>query len=152
MHNLSLKQKLIAAAIIIGSALILIFTQGLHPTEETPRIEEPTSNNSSTEANVVSTNPSPLDNTTILPTQSIEITVDTPLQNEPETKINIHPEIEYKLELTNNRKTIKITPNDTWGLGTGYSLSIKTETKFEQGKKLNEEKIYHFMTINYRGV
>lgn len=151
MDKFSLKQKLIALAIVVGSALILVFTQGLYPKSDEPRIEEPATV-STNNVQIVSTNPAPLDNTTILPTQSIEITFDTPLQNEPETKILFNPSIEHKIELSTDRKTVKIIPNDVWELGVGYSMSIKSDTKFDQDKKLDQDKEFHFATINYRGV
>lgn len=107
---------------------------------------------SSAQINITSTNPSPLEGATVLQNGKIEITFNKPLENVPEFKTRIDPEINYKVELTADKKTVIIYPQPSWQLGTEYSLFILPDTKFEGKKTLNKEAIYHFQTIKYKGV
>lgn len=103
--------------------------------------------------NVVSTNPFPLENALILPNQTIQITFSDSAVNTPELKFRMDPEDgRYQLKLSDDRKTLSIIPNPTFGLGIGYTMFIPVEAKFDNGKKLKEDIIYHFHTINYNGV
>lgn len=130
----------------VGLLLIYIFQQGLagkapesqNAEEENPRI--------------VSTSPAPLDQTVLLPTQSFEITFNLPLQNNGEFKNRIEPDLEYKVELSSDRKTARITPLKPLALGQGYTLFILPDTKFDGAKNLNQELIFHFKTISYKGI
>lgn len=104
---------------------------------------------------IISTKPQPLEGTTILPTQTIEITFNKPLENIPEFKNKIEPEVNYKIELSFDKKIVKIIPEKSWALGTEYTLFILPDTKFKEGDKkevLDRETIFHFKTIKYRGV
>lgn len=149
MNFLDLKKKIMIAIALIGAILILIFQRGLYskPAEtNTPASEE------SGEVRVVSTIPSPLDNTTILPAQAVEITFNYPLQNIGEFKNKIEPKVDYKVELSDDRKTARIIPAKIWGLGTTYTLFIMPDTKFDKKGSLNRDIIYHFRTVEYRGI
>lgn len=101
---------------------------------------------------IVSTKPEPLDNTIIAATDTIEITFNRSLENVGEFKVRIEPEVEYKVELSNERKTAKIIPVKAYSLGTTYTLFIGTETKFDGVGRWGQEKIFHFRTIKYTGV
>ena len=101
---------------------------------------------------IVSTKPNPLDETIVSATEIVEITFNRPLENVGEFKSRIEPKIDYKVELSGDRKTAKIIPAKPYQLGTTYTLFIGTETKFDGVGRWGEEKIYHFKTITYRGV
>ncbi len=101
---------------------------------------------------IVSTKPSPLDETIVSATEVVEITFNRPLENVGEFKVRIEPKTEYKLELSGDRKTARIIPEKPYQLGTTYTLFIGTETKFDGVGRWGEEKVYHFKTITYRGV
>lgn len=149
MNFLDLKKKIMIAIALIGAILILIFQRGLYskPAEiNTPASEE------SGEVRVVSTIPSPLDNTTILPAQAVEITFNYPLQNIGEFKNKIEPKVDYKVELSDDRKTVRIIPAKIWRLGTTYTLFIMPDTKFDKKGNLNLDIIYHFRTVEYKGI
>lgn len=150
---MNLKQKIAIIIAIIGAVLLFIFNRGLYS-------NPPSSQSSDTESNqvqnqdpkIVSTKPSPLDQGTILPNQSIEITFNLPIQNTGEFKNTMDPKIDYKIELSSDRKTVIITPDKPFQLGTGYTLFIKPDTKFDGAKNLNRDIQLHFKTIDYKGV
>ena len=101
---------------------------------------------------VISTNPPNLDGATIPPNQAIEVTFNQPLVNEPYTVVKIEPSVNFKLSLKDDNKTVAITPSKPYGLGAGYSLTIDALTKFQSGKSLNQNAIFHFKTVGYSGV
>ena len=101
---------------------------------------------------IVSTKPDPLEDTIISATEIIEITFNRPLENVGEFKLRIEPKIDFKVELSSDRKTTKIIPNKPYVLGSTYTLFIGTETKFDRVGRWGIEKIFHFKTIKYRGV
>lgn len=149
-----LKQKIIAAVIALGLILIAIFNKGLAPKNESP-INTPKKTGQQVQTDtpeLISTNPSPLDGTTILPTQIIEFQFNLPLENDAETKITLDPKVEYKIELSNDKKTAKIIPLKPFTLGQGYTLSIKGDTKFQGKKTLGRDYGFGFRTIEYKGV
>ncbi|MBU1031839.1 hypothetical protein KKE03_02890, partial [Patescibacteria group bacterium] len=101
---------------------------------------------------IVSTKPDPLEDTIIPATATIEITFNRPLENVGEFKLRMEPKIDYKIELSGDRKTAKIIPVKPYQLGTTYTIFIGTETKFDGVGRWGEEKIFHYRTISYRGV
>ncbi|MDD5147390.1 MAG: Ig-like domain-containing protein [Candidatus Daviesbacteria bacterium] len=101
---------------------------------------------------IVSTKPDPLEENIVAATDTIEITFNRPLENVGEFKSKLEPNLEYKVELSSDRKTAKIKPVKSFLLGTTYTLFIGTETKFDGIGRWGEEKIYHFRTIKYTGV
>lgn len=148
---MSTKAKIIAVVVTIGAILIAIFQFGLGGAV-TPRPADLSTSDSIT---VVSTNPSQMKEkktVVVLPTQTIEISFNQPLENLPETKIVIEPKADYKVELSDDRKTLKIIPVTPYALGQGYSLFVKGETKFDGKKTLGSDVDFHFATISYNGV
>lgn len=142
-----------AAVILIGAVLIAIFQVGLggsgtsvNPvslSQETDNIE------------IVKMTPEGLKEKkeiVIVPTQVIEVTFNKKLENAPETKIMTEPLAEVRIELSDDKKTARITPVKPFSLGQGYTLFIKGSTKFEGGKTLGSDADFHFSVINYRGV
>lgn len=101
---------------------------------------------------IVSTKPDPLEENIISATEVVEITFNKTIENVGEFKVKIEPEIEYKVELSGDRKTAKIIPLKPYQLGTTYTLFIGTETKFDGVGRWGEEKVFHFRTIKYTGV
>lgn len=101
---------------------------------------------------IVSTKPDPLEEAIIGASDTIEITFNRSLENAGEFKVRIDPKVEFKLELSSDRKTCRIIPVKPYELGTGYTVFIGPETKFDGVGRWGEEKIFHFRTIKYRGV
>ncbi len=101
------------------------------------------------ELKIISTNPNPLEEATILPTSSIEITFNKPV-NLSEFKHRFDPEVNHEVEAIKN--TFRITFKKPLRLGSGYTLFILPNTHTEDGLSLDREIIYHFKTISYRGV
>jgi hypothetical protein len=148
---MSTKTKIIAAIIAIGAILIAIFQFGLGG-PGTERGSEVLQTDSPV---VMATSPEAMKEkktVVVLPTQTIEITFNQPLENVPETKIVIEPKADYKVELSGDRKTLKIIPVTPYALGQGYSLFVKGETKFDGKKTLGSDVDFHFATISYNGV
>jgi hypothetical protein len=148
---MSTKAKIITAIVVIGAILIAIFQFGLGG----PGAERGVDTIQTESPVVVATNPAAMKEkktVVVLPTQSIEITFNQPLENVPETRITIEPKADYKVELSSDKKTIKIIPVTPYSLGQGYSLFIKADTKFDGKKTLGSDVDFHFATISYNGV
>lgn len=154
-----MKRKIIIAVIAIGAILFLIFQRGPYsksaPTASNAS-PQPEFTKQAASANdkptIVSTKPEPLEDTIISATGIVEITFNRPLENVGEFKVRIEPKIDYKVELSSDRKTAKIVPVKPYKLGTTYTLFIGPESKFDGVGRWGEEKIYHFRTIRYTGV
>lgn len=101
---------------------------------------------------IILTKPDPLDNSVVSSSEIVEITFNRSLENTGEFKVRIEPNINYKIELSGDRKTAKIIPEKPYELGTTYTLFIGPETKFDGVGRWGEEKIFHFRTIKYTGV
>lgn len=142
--------------IVITSAFFLWKSQQSTSKESKPAFgasQSPTATISSTDKpQIVSTKPDPLNDNIISASEIIEITFNRPLENEGEFKSRIEPQIDYKIELVNDRKTAKIIPAKPYNLGSTYTLFIGTETKFDGVGRWGEEKVFHFKTIKYTGV
>ncbi|MDD5415451.1 MAG: Ig-like domain-containing protein [Candidatus Daviesbacteria bacterium] len=154
-----MKRKILIVVAITGAVLILISQKDLYSkfipaaSNDSPQpepVEQTVSVND--KPTIVSTKPDPLEETIVAATDTIEITFNRPLENVGEFKVRIEPEIDYKVELSNDRRTAKIIPIKPYQLGTTYTLFIGTETKFDGIGRWGEEKIYHFRTIKYTGV
>lgn len=148
------KQIIIITVALIGLILIAVFYKGLYqPNHVTKLSQSATQTTSQSEKlKIISTNPSPLEEVTILPTQIIELTFNYSLIAPSELKHKIDPPSDIKIELSVDKKTVKFVPIKPYKLGSGYTLFIQPDTKFEGGKVLKEELIYHFKTISYRGI
>lgn len=101
---------------------------------------------------IISTKPDPLNETIIPASQVIEITFNRPLENVGEFKVRIEPKADFKLELSNDRKTGKIIPQKPFDLGTSYTLTIGPDTKFDGVGAWGQSVDYHFRTVVYKGV
>lgn len=157
----SQKTKLIAGGVLIlllSGSVIFLNQKGnkpakepnFYPAQTETQTPTPTSKNKSPA--IVSTKPDPLEEAIISANEIVEITFNQPLQNDPEFRRRFDPLIDYKLQISSDRKTVKFIPSKPFELGITYTLFILPDTKFEGGGKLEGEKTYHFSTIKYRGV
>lgn len=101
---------------------------------------------------IVSTKPDPLENNIVSAGDVVEITFNRSLENVGEFKSKIEPKIDYKVELSGDRKTARIIPAKPYALGTTYTLFIGPDSKFDGVGAWGQEKIFHFSTIKYTGV
>lgn len=145
--------------IILSAILIVIIFSAFYIYQKSSRTSTPTSPASQNKTisatdkpQVVSTKPDPLDYNIVAAAEIIEITFNRPLENVGEFKSRMEPQIDYKVELVNDRKTAKIIPAKPYNLGSTYTLFIGTETKFDGVGRWGEEKIFHFRTVKYTGV
>lgn len=150
-----MRKKLITATILVIVSTGLFFgyksLQATNPKVQSSRQEQKqTPFADSKDVTVVSTKPDPLDNTIISANDIIEIVFTSPLENIGELKYRIEPKVDVKMELSSDRKTVKITPNKPYDLGFTYTLFIKQESKFDGGKRLTKELIYHYKTVTFR--
>ena len=137
---------------LIGAALILIFQHGLYSNPTSSSDPKPQNIAQTNQVEVVSTSPTPLDQAVIWAQQPIQISFNTPLENVPEFKLTIDPKYDYKVELSDDKKTAIITPTQPLKLGVVYSIHISGDTKFEGKKTLGKDLIYNVRTIEYKGV
>jgi hypothetical protein len=149
-----IKAKIIWIVVGIGILLVAIFSSGLYSSMfSSNETKSPTSSAEpvSDKPMVVKTVPDSLDQSTILPTQTIEITFSHALENLPETRWEIQPSADIKSKLSDDRKTLILTPSTPFNLGQSYTLFIRPDTKIEGKKTLEKEYIYHFKTIEFKG-
>lgn len=106
----------------------------------------------SADVKLLSTNPNPLHEAILLPTQTIEITFNFPIENRGEFKHTFEPDAERQINLSDDRKTVIISFPKPLELGVSYTLFIKNDTKFDGGKRLNGESVFTFHTIKYNGI
>lgn len=147
------KIVIILLLVILGIGLFFVFKKGASPEPSQPQIQNsPAPVDPKGPPKIVATKPDPLEDNIISATDIIEITFNRPLENVGEFKSRIEPKIDYKVELSGDRKTAKILPAKPYQLGSTFTLFIGTETKFDGVGRWGEEKIFHFKTITYRGV
>lgn len=151
-----MKKIVIITIIIIVAIVSLVFIWKKQSTsgesKPTPEVSKTASISPTDKPQIVSTKPDPLEDTVIAATDVIEITFNRPLENVGEFKSRIEPKIEYKVELSGDRKTAKIIPAKPYALGTTFTLSIGPDSKFDGVGNWGEDKSFHFKTIKYNGV
>lgn len=151
MSGVDLKKKIMVTVAIIGALLIIVFQRGIYSTNSNQAPQPQTQ--TTEEPGVVSTNPPNLENQVITPNQIVEITFNLPIENIGEFKNKLDPKPEnYQVKLSDDRKTAQIIPIKPFNLGTTFTLFIQPDTKFDGKKTLGKELIYHFRTIEYKGV
>lgn len=139
--------------VVLGIGLFFVFKKGASPEPSQPQTQNsPAPVDPNGPPKIVSTKPDPLEDNIISATDMVEITFNRPLENVGEFKSRIEPKIDYKVELSGDRKTAKIIPLKPYPLGSTFTLFIGTETKFDGVGRWGEEKIFHFKTIKYTGV
>ncbi len=148
---------------ILLIVLALVFAMSLLIYPKLTKTPEQKSTNNSNHSNfssidpnaspkIVSTKPDPLEEAIISATEVVEITFNRPLENVGEFKSRIEPKIEYKVELSGDRKTARIHPLKPYELGITYTLFIKPDSKFDGVGEWRQDKTFHFKTVKYRGV
>ncbi len=156
LGNLSLKQKIIGAVIAIGILLIAIFKVGLYnkgPLPSNSTVKSAAVEQVSDKPHLVSTNPAGLQEGIIVPSdQKIEVTFSDPIENRGEVKSKMDPPIDYEVELSSDKKTVKLLPKKPFELGRSFTFTVDVETKFENKKRLDSNQVFHFSTIAYHGV
>lgn len=103
---------------------------------------------------LVATKPDPLDEAIIVPGQTVELTFNLAIENIGEFKHRLEPlTTKYQAKLSDDRKSVIITPSSgAFPVGTTFTLFVSPETKFDGGKRMNNELIIHFKTVDFRGV
>ncbi len=144
--------KIIIFIIVMLSIMAFILKSRITILPSPSQSPSPQTVSSSDKPTIISTKPNPLDESIITATEIVEITFNRTIENVGEFKVKIEPEIEYRMELSGDRKTAKIIPLKPYQLGTTYTLFIGTETKFDGVGRWGEEKVFHFRTIKYTGV
>lgn len=155
LNNLSLKQKIIGIVIAIGLLLIAIFTHGLYGKNSvpSPRVKSAFVESASQNPYVVSTSPANLKDGAVVPSdQKIEITFSEPIENRGEVKNTLDPQTEYEIQLSNDKKTVKLLTKKPLELGKSFTFTIKSDTKFDSKKRMDSDQVFHFNTISYQGV
>lgn len=142
--------------LIISVVLLILLACGFYLIQQKNNQEgkqNPTNTSSSQSLDIVKIlSVKPTDNSTILPTQPIEITFTSTVKSLEDFKHVIDPKFEYEMKLSEDKKTVTITPKISYPLGVNFALFIKPDTLFDDGKKLEGETIYHFKTIQYKGI
>lgn len=157
MNKFSLNQRIVLTTVALGVVLIFIFLRGNYTnpnssSSTTPKAFSSTQTNQNDKPQIVATKPDPLDDNIVSGTDTIEITFNRPLQNVGEFKVRIEPKIDYKVELSGDRKTARVIPAKPYPLGASFTLSIGPDTKFDGMGEWRESKDFHFRTIKYTGV
>lgn len=147
----SYNKKIIIIVITVIIVIIMITLRN-SPAKKAPSPSPSAQAQQNNSAQIISTKPDPLENTFILASQVIEITFNKPLQNSGEFKIRVEPKIEYRIKLSQDRKTAKIIPVKPYELGISYTLTIGSDTKFDGIGDWGENQDFHFRTITYKGV
>lgn len=147
------KLKLIIAFLIIMTVGVFLVKYKLKPEKVAPTQTNQTIQNQQNDSpKIVSTKPDPLENTIIPANQIIEITFNRTLENVGEFKVRIEPKIDFKVELSQDRKTGRVIPVKPYELGVSYTLTIGPDTKFDGVGAWGQTKDFHFRTITYKGV
>lgn len=156
MIRFGFKAKFIIVIIIVGASLIFIsLRKGFDKPDSSPSSNSPAQSipvSPSDKPQIVSTKPDPLDKTILSSTEIIEITFNRPLENVGEFKVKIEPKIDFKLELSQDRKTGKIKPVKPYELGSTYTIFIGPDSKFDGVGAWGQDKTFQFSTIKYSGI
>ena len=146
------KQYLIILIVLLA---LIVLGKKLYPQPNTEIATEtkPPLTTQTDKPQLVSTKPNPLDEAYISAVSPIELTFNIPIENWGEFKHELSPETaKYKGRLSDDRKTVIITPEGSYPVGTTFTLKVSPETKFDGGKRMESDIIIHFKTIDYRGV
>ncbi len=148
-------KKLIIVVVVLGVGFFTYKNMFSNSPDQTPTASSSSQTQKTVQTDtpqLVSTKPDPLDETVILPTQTVEITFNVPIENIGELKYKLEPVVKYKAKLSDDRKTVIISPVSAFPVGTTFTLNVSPLTKFDGKKFLKEGIIIHFKTIGYKGV
>lgn len=141
--------KLIAGLFV--ALLLIIFIWNVPKKSVLPAITEPAVGES---LKIISTKPDPLEKTTILPSQPIEVTFNKAFSLD-KLKIRFDPGVDYEVKTASSNsqdQTIIISFKKPLKLGSGYTLFIFPDPTAKEKLELDKEYSFHFKTINYSGV
>ncbi len=147
-----IKKVLVFILILILAGAFWRFTQKEETPIPSPKPEVKQTDNPNDPPKIISTKPDPLEDTIVSATQIIEISFNRPLQNSGEFKLKIEPKIDFKINLSSDRKTAKISFTKLLELGVTYTIFIGPDTKFDGVGAWGQDKMYHFKTVKYTGV
>lgn len=88
----------------------------------------------------------------ILPTQTIEIVFNQPIENIGEFKHKLEPKVKYQAKLSDDKKTVILKPEDSFPVGTEFTLFVQGDTKFDGKKTFGKEVQIHFKTLQFKGI
>jgi len=152
LMNKNLQKIFLSLVFILVAAGVFFWNQKkAEKTTEQP-IKQQSVSQQTDSPKIVYTKPDPLENNIVGASDIIEITFNRPLENEGQFKVRIEPKVEFKIELTNNRKTARIIFPKSLQLGSSYTLFIDPDTKFDGVGNWGQDKIFHFHTVTYKGV
>lgn len=154
MPKISVNKILVGFVAVVGLVLILVFKNGLGGAGEVKKIQSGNKPVISAEkVEVVAVSPANLDGSTIPANQVIEVSFNKAVdESQEKLRLTVDPQADVNIELSADKKTVKVTPKKSYELGQGYTLSIKGGSKFEGGKELDQDVTYGFKTIPYNGV
>ena len=138
-----------AILVLILASLAIILLNNSQPQQQSPQSTDQVKHD---QPEIISTKPDPLEEAVVSATEQIEITFSHPLENSDQAKFRLEPKVDYKIVLSQDRKTAKIVPQKPYDLGSTYTLFILPDSKFDGIGQWGKEKIFHFKTIKYRGV
>lgn len=118
------------------------------------KVQTQSSNQPTDVLKIVSTKPDLLDEATILPTQTIEITFNNSFDID-KLKVRLDPELDYEITTPNKKpvsQTILISFKKPLQLGSGYTLFIFPDPTSKEKLKMDKEYSFHFRTIGYQGI
>lgn len=152
------KKIVIGLITLLGILVLLISGKGFYTSPQ----ETPTSN-LKTETQIVrdlgkvkilSTNPGNLNGRTLLPTDSIEIEFDLPMEAfDPGYHVVVEPKVEMVVKASDDLKRIIIKPAKSWAVGTTYSLLVKNNLKFKgENVQLGQDVVFNFNTLTIKGI
>lgn len=149
---MQINKKFLFVILVFVSVLLVIFIQKNNPAVN----KNPASQIQPEAFRLVSTNPDPLDEATILPNQVIEFTFSKPIFRS-EFKYSFDPDVEHEIEVIDGRdkefgSKMRIVFKKPLNLGGGFTLFVYSNTKTEEEEELGREYIYHFKTIKYTGI
>lgn len=148
------KKLIIFAIITLAGAALILNAQGSKKSSP-PTSQKATAPTIQTDTpQLVATKPDPLDEAIIVPGQTVELTFNLAIENIGEFKHRLEPlTTKYQAKLSDDRKSVIITPSSgAFPVGTTFTLFVSPETKFDGGKRMNNELIIHFKTVDFRGV
>lgn len=137
---------------VLAGIFYFKFLSRSKPDNQTTKSPNPSATESNESPKVVSTKPDPLNDAVVSAADIIEISFNRPLENVGEFKSRIEPKIDYKVELSGDRKTARVIPAKPYQLGTTYTIFIGPDSKFDGVGEWKQDKTFHFRTITYRGV
>lgn len=161
-------KKIVAILVtLLGILLLLISGKGFYKSNEPTLTSDKVENQVIRDlgkVKLLSTTPTNLNGKTLLPTDPIEITFDTPMVAfDPSYHVVIEPKVEVSVKASDDQKKITIKPVKSWAVGTTYHLLIKDNLKFKgdprppaggsgQDVTLGENVRFDFNTLAIKGI